>query len=312
MKGECPIAYFAPYIDDTGLHMPTYAERLEALTEAYYGIFGIDAELSESVPDYQLLSVVARALDDISQLVLEAYNSRNPLYASGQALDLLLPLYGLRRQEGETDAHARGRILPALAGNGNASAESIAAAILQVPDVLQAQVHENDTDQTDGKGIPPHSICCVVDAGKKADVADAIFRKKAPGIGTHGTTAVSVTDGNGVSHTVRFSRPAQSPVNVYIDITAYAGYDPETTDAVGRAAEDYLRSLRIGQSLVVPRLYGACYAAAGGQASAFAISDIRADCPLIPEITRELVPAGWNTRLYTAYPDRVFITVTDA
>ena len=61
----------------------------------------------------------------------------------------------------------------------------------------------------------------------------------------------------------------QSPVNVYIDITAYAGYDPETTDAVGRAAEDYLRSLRIGQSLVVPRLY-------------------------------------------TAYPDRVFITVTDA
>ena len=63
---------------------------------------------------------------------------------------------------------------------------------------------------------------------------------------------------------------------------------------------------------MVPRLYGACYAAAGGQASAFAISDIRADCPRIPEITRELVPAGWNTRLYTAYPDRVFITVTDA
>lgn len=280
--------------------------------DAYRGIFGPDAELSASVPDYQLLSVTARALDDLSQLVLEAYNSRNPLYASGQALDLLLPLYGLRRQEGETDAHARGRILPALAGNGNASAESIAAAIRQVPDVLQAQVHENCTDETNEKGIPAHSICCVVEAGKKADVAEAIFRKKAPGIGTYGTTAVSVTDGNGVSHTVRFSRPAQSPVNLHIDVTAYAGYDPATTDALGRAAEEYLESLRIGQSLVVPRLYGACYAAAGGQASAFAISDIRAECPLITGTTREKVPASWNTRLYTAYPDRVVITVTNA
>ena len=292
--------------------MPTYAERLEALMDAYRGIFGPDAELSASVPDYQLLSVTARALDDLSQLVLEAYNSRNPLYASGQALDLLLPLYGLRRQEGETDAHARGRILPALAGNGNASAESITAAIRQVPDVLQAQVHENCTDETNEKGIPPHSICCVVEAGKKADVAEAIFRKKAPGIGTYGTTAVQVTDGNGGTHTVRFSRPAQSPVNLHIDVTAYAGYDPATTDALGRAAEEYLESLRIGQSLVVPRLYGACYAAAGGQASAFAISDIRAECPLITGTTREKVPAGWNTRLYTAYPDRVVITVTNA
>ena len=35
--------------------------------------------LSSSV----LLSVFARALDDASALVLQAYNSRNPMYASG-------------------------------------------------------------------------------------------------------------------------------------------------------------------------------------------------------------------------------------
>ena len=44
--------YFAPYIDGNGLHMPTYEERLEDLVSAYQSIFGIDAELSESVPDY--------------------------------------------------------------------------------------------------------------------------------------------------------------------------------------------------------------------------------------------------------------------
>ena len=87
------MAYFAPYIDQTGIHMPTYAGRLGELTEAYKNIFGVDAELSAAVPDYQLLSVFAKALDDISALVLQAYNSRNPAYASGQALDLLLPQY---------------------------------------------------------------------------------------------------------------------------------------------------------------------------------------------------------------------------
>ena len=189
-KEVIAIAYFPPYIDETGLHMPTYGDRLEALADSYRAIFGVETELSEAVPDYQLLSVIARALDDLSQLVLDAYNSRNPLYARGQALDLLLPLYGLRRLEGETDAGARRRILSALAGNGNAMAESIAAEILRVPDVRQAQGHVNDTNETDEKGIPAHSICCVVEAGRKADIADAIFRKKAPGIGTHGSTSV--------------------------------------------------------------------------------------------------------------------------
>ncbi len=50
------MAYFAPYIDETGLHMPTYEDRLSALCDSYRSIFGLDAELSESVPDYHNLS----------------------------------------------------------------------------------------------------------------------------------------------------------------------------------------------------------------------------------------------------------------
>ena len=91
------MAYFAPYIDGSGLHMPTYEDRLAALVENYRSIFGLDSELSESVPDYQLLSVFARSLDDASSLVLSAFHQMNPMYASGQALDLLLPQYGISR-----------------------------------------------------------------------------------------------------------------------------------------------------------------------------------------------------------------------
>ncbi len=91
------MAYFPPYIDSSGLHMPTYEDRLSALCESYRSIFGLESELSESVPDYQLLSVFARALDDLTQIILVDFASRNPQYASGVGLDLLLPLHGLVR-----------------------------------------------------------------------------------------------------------------------------------------------------------------------------------------------------------------------
>ena len=77
------MAYFAPYIDETGIHMPTYEDRLSDLCDKYRAIFGQEAALDPAVPDYQLLSVFAKALDDTSAYVLSAYNSRNPGYAQG-------------------------------------------------------------------------------------------------------------------------------------------------------------------------------------------------------------------------------------
>ena len=73
------MSYFPPYIDASGIHLPTYEDRLQDLCAAYRSIFGQEAELDPAVPDYQLLSVFARALDDTSAMVLQAYNSRNPL-----------------------------------------------------------------------------------------------------------------------------------------------------------------------------------------------------------------------------------------
>ena len=121
------MSYFPPYIDASGIHMPTYEDRLQDLCSAYRSIFGLDAELSPAVPDYQLLSVFAKALDDASAFVVSGYNSRNPAYASGQALDLLLPQYGLSRLPGETDAEARGRVKTALSSLGCCSVDAMEA-----------------------------------------------------------------------------------------------------------------------------------------------------------------------------------------
>lgn len=91
------MSYFAPYLDETGIHMPTYSDRMDALITGYRQIFGSDIYLGEDSQDYELLSLFAKAMDDCSALMLDIYNSRNPNWASGAALDTLLPLAGIRR-----------------------------------------------------------------------------------------------------------------------------------------------------------------------------------------------------------------------
>ena len=294
------MAYFPPYIDASGLHMPTYEDRLSALCESYRSIFGLESELSESVPDYQLLSVFARALDDVSALVLDAFHQMNPQYASGQALDLLLPQYGLSRLPGETDAAVRSRIVTGLAGNGRTMEENLVAEIKAVPGVQKVALYVNDTDAADAKGIPSHSLCAVVQAGSLQKIAEAIFRKKAPGIGTYGTATKQVVDENGVSHSIAVYRPAASFITFSIEIKTYDGFDDSLLDTIKQAIIGYISGFQIGQSLVVPSVYGVCYAAAGDKASTFAITDLAATSPASQGTTRIRIPADWNTLLNTA------------
>ena len=302
--------YFPPYIDASGLHMPTYEDRLAALAESYRSVFGPDAELSESVPDYQLLSVFARALDDASALVLSAFRNMNPYYASGQALDLLLPQYGLARLPGETDAAARSRMLTSLAGNGRTMEENILAEILSVPETKQAVLYVNDTDTTDAKGIPAHTICPVVYGGNLQKLAEAVFRKKPPGIGTWGTATKQVVDENGISHDISIYRPVSSHITFNIDITAYAGFDAALADTVRQAVTDYVSPFGIGRSLMVPSVYGVCYAAAGEQANTFAVTDLYATATAAGGTTRTVGPAAWNVKLDTA-PELIRISITE-
>ena len=93
------MAYFAPYIDGEGIHIPTYADIMEHLIEEYKRIFGQEIYLGEDTQDYQMLSVFAKSMDDLNALVTQNYNARNPNYATGDALDLLLQLNAISRKK---------------------------------------------------------------------------------------------------------------------------------------------------------------------------------------------------------------------
>lgn len=91
------MSYSPPYLDAAGIHLPTYRERLEDFIAGYRKIFGDDVYIGADTMDYQLLSLVAKCWDDLNSVILDSYNARNPNYATGAALDLLLPLNGLIR-----------------------------------------------------------------------------------------------------------------------------------------------------------------------------------------------------------------------
>jgi len=104
-----------------------------------------------------------------------------------------------------------------LGGEGGSTGPAIEAAVLKVSGVTTCTVYENDSDVTDANGVPPHAIECIVQGGADADIAAALFSQIAAGIVTHGTTTVSVTDSQGVVHTISFTRPTQ--ILVYVSVT---------------------------------------------------------------------------------------------
>lgn len=92
------MAYFAPYIDGSGLHIPTYQDIMDYLEEQVRLIFGNDIYLGDDAQDYQLLSVFAAKLYDVMQLAELNYNNRSPATAAGASLDTLVAINGLQRQ----------------------------------------------------------------------------------------------------------------------------------------------------------------------------------------------------------------------
>ena len=294
------MSYFAPYIDETGLHMPTYEERLEELMTAYRQIFGEEIVLDPAVPDYQLLSVFARALDDTSALVLDEYHSRNPGYATGTGLDLAAQQYGISRFSGETDAQLRIRIGAAMVSKGCASAETLLAALKSLRYVRDAAVYVNDGDSADANGIPAHSIACVVYSGLPAEIREVIWKKKAPGIGTYGSSSGSYTDSDGNEHTVSYSAPSSTQVTIVVKVRTlksdFVLADQE--DALRTAIVNFVQALGIGKPLIISQLYGVCYSAVPETLrTSFMVTDILSSAA--GQAHGDLYPCAWNGRLTT-------------
>lgn len=155
----------------------------------------------------------------------------------------------------ETDAALRRRQKVSTALPSLTVLEGITGAVATIDGVTRYAPYENDTNLTDGDGVPPHSIAMVVEGGDAQAIAAAIAAKKTPGAYTHGSTSELVVDRYGLAHTIRFFRPTTKRIKVQIALTALPGYTSDIGAQIQAEVAAYISDLAIGGDVYLHRLY---------------------------------------------------------
>jgi uncharacterized phage protein gp47/JayE len=202
---------------------------------------------------------------DIPQYFIDGVITVNALTAAQVTGNISVPsnavTYVVGRDE-ETDEELRSRMLVSQSVRGTATVDAITDGLLNLDSVTSVVVYENDTFVVDGDGRPPKSFEAYVEGGLDQDIGDSIWSNKAAGIQAFGTTAVGVTDVNGVPRVVYFSRPVQvvlASASVEYDEVPAGFTALQFQGAVAEIMFDYITSRSVGEDLVPNKIYCPLY-----------------------------------------------------
>lgn len=155
----------------------------------------------------------------------------------------------------ESDADLRRRQTLSTSDSALTIIDSLYGNIANLEGVARLKIYENDTDATDGNGVPSHSISVVVQGGDAVAIATKIAEKKAPGTGTYGSVTEVIVDSRGVPNTIRFYPLALDTIAVVVTVKALAGFVSSTGNLALRAVAQFISTLDIGEKSYTGRLY---------------------------------------------------------
>lgn len=149
----------------------------------------------------------------------------------------------------ESDADLRIRQAQSTALPSLTVIEGTQGAIANVPGVTDVVVYENDSNATDGNGIPGNSVAAVI-AGSfdYTAVARAIQIKKTPGAGTYGNESVIVQDSRGMPINISFTDVAE--VSPGADIQVWIQYSP-VNSGPNVFSDDYIPLIQAAVAAVI-------------------------------------------------------------
>lgn len=176
--------------------------------------------------------------------------------------------------ESDAELRARQEITPAI--NAYTVLTGLAAAIKALPGVSYGTIYENDTGSTDSAGIPAHSIACVIKGGIAADIARTIYDRKAPGVGTYGSTTVSIADVSGAMRDIKFYVPTEVAIKVAVTVAAGDTYTTAIGAEIKAAVAAHVNALSIGEDMVVTRLYVPALLASAADGKAYKLTVLQA------------------------------------
>ena len=182
------------------------------------------------------------------------------------------PVAATPGEDRETDEELRLRFRNGKFDRATNTYDAIYSALINLDNVTEVTIYENDTSVVDGNGVPAHSFLPIVSGGLSQAIGNAIWENKPTGILSYGNTSVTVTDVQGGTHTVSFSRP--NPVVVYIsmDITTDVNFPANGNDLIRSNLISYFQTnFGTGDDVIYSRLYTPINAVGGHQVNTLTI-----------------------------------------
>lgn len=155
----------------------------------------------------------------------------------------------------EEDSQLRQRQSTSTALSSLTVFEGTIGAVANVSGVTRVKGYENDSNTTDGDGLPSHSISIVAEGGDTQEIAEAIAKKKTPGTGTYGTTSATTFDKYGMPNVIDFYRPTIQQIKVEVTIDALTGYSASFGTAIKKAVAAEINALEIGADVLITKLF---------------------------------------------------------
>lgn len=155
----------------------------------------------------------------------------------------------------ETDFELRQKQMISTAIPSHSIFEGILGSIAALHGVNRLRGYENDTNvmQT-WTGLPPHSVCFVVEGGDAFEIASVIRAKKTPGAYTHGDQVYETEDRYGTPLQIRFFRPNQRNIQLTIRLAVVNGFVNLTMDTIKQRVTEYVNTFAIGEIFYMNRL----------------------------------------------------------
>lgn len=166
------------------------------------------------------------------------------------------PVAATPGEDRETDEELRLRFRNGKFDRATNTYDAIYSALINLDNVTEVTIYENDTSVVDGNGVPAHSFLPIVSGGLSQDIGNAIWENKPTGILSYGNTSVNVTNIQGGTHIVSFSRP--NPVVIYIsmDITTDVNFPANGNDLIRSNLISYFQAnFGTGDDVIYSRLY---------------------------------------------------------
>lgn len=205
----------------------------------------------------------------------------------------------------ESDTDLRLRRAESLKIAGQNTLDSIVTRLRQLPGVLAQRVVVNNTNTTNGEGIPGHSIRAVVDGGENSAIARVLFDYVAAGIGYYGATTVDVLSPvTNSTFPVKFDRPTNVPWWLTVTIDGSVNTPTDAVSAVRNVVMKWAEGLEIAEPVLYTRLFGPITNVIGEGAF---ITDLRIAKTASPTGTVNLT-AGPTERLVIT-PERIQVFV---